>query len=449
MQLSLSPSDRSVRSVGILALVFGIAACQARAPAPDGARAAINVAPLQLPGVSKACWDVRVEGQGGGVVWQKGTPGQAPADKWPSDTGALCSDAYGSGPGGDIAYVGPCDASLVDDDNDGQPNDPNTNTVTLWLDGLYGASGSDPGDWRDPCPDGCQVDFDCKENADTKVDLNLTIMRAAQQGFFDIGVNFSDVFCSAKLDCKDALLHHGDVRDTTVVVAFACTAGQGGESTNLYLDDIVITCDGSPNAVPPVPPRTYTVTPSAATAGNHGALPPGVFQHATYFGTEDFQDIDKCYWNTAIGLDLANLEHGCRLELRGTAAGQPFTTPPFFHTPPDTVYPVIDWTVPLTDAGGALICGAHPLDGGNGVATTYTPFTGETFVNRYPCGGTPSTSRLTCDGKVSGVGDVVVGQTGDHVSVTAQGHTAYYPPLPSNLVIDTCCPDACCLEVTP
>jgi hypothetical protein len=43
-----------------------------------------------------------------------------------------------------------------------------------------------------------------------------------------------------------------------------------------------------------------------------------------------------------------------------------------FETPTNTTYPYISVNVPLTGASG-LTCTRHPLDGSNGVSTTYTP----------------------------------------------------------------------------
>ena len=45
--------------------------------------------------------------------------------------------------------------------------------------------------------------FPCTPNADTPVDFDVTVMRQANQGFFDVAVSFDAIFCAAKLDCCD------------------------------------------------------------------------------------------------------------------------------------------------------------------------------------------------------------------------------------------------------
>ncbi|MFT7582300.1 MAG: hypothetical protein ACI9MR_003982, partial [Myxococcota bacterium] len=107
----------------------------------------------------------------------------------------ICATQFGNGPGGDWSYIAPCDAS----------DDARSHTVTIWLDTLDvtgPATPLSPGDdYHDPCPTGCALPVTCTENADTPVNFNITVMRTAGQGFFDIAVSFDDVFCSAKLDC--------------------------------------------------------------------------------------------------------------------------------------------------------------------------------------------------------------------------------------------------------
>lgn len=138
-------------------------------------------------------------------MWSKGTPG---LNGGTPDTDALCSDRFGNGAGGALSYVGPCDA-----DGQADPGDADgerMNSVTVWFDGLYGASGGyiDPNGtqgWQNPCVDaagaevGCTLDVLCEENADARVAFDFTVMREANQGFFDIAVSFEDVFCSAKV----------------------------------------------------------------------------------------------------------------------------------------------------------------------------------------------------------------------------------------------------------
>lgn len=185
----------------------------------------LAVAPLTLPGIGKACYDLEVRNgaaRTGEVVWSRGTPG---LNGGVTDPTAICSDRYGSG--SDITYIAPCDAAgQLDPDPEGE----RVNSVTVWVDGLYDTNGAylaptGTHSWQNPCDDGCSLDVLCEENRDTLAAFDLTVMRDANQGFFDVAVNFEDIFCSAKLDCRSELLHRGDVRDATAVVAFACASG--------------------------------------------------------------------------------------------------------------------------------------------------------------------------------------------------------------------------------
>ena len=131
---------------------------------------------------------------------------------------ALRSSAYGDGAGA-LTYVAPCDAS-----GDGAA------TVRLTLTSLYDADGGeiDPASYENPTP--LARSTTCAPNADTPVRFDITLMRRAEQGFFDVAVAFSDIFCSAKFDCRGedgepiALLHDPltEARSTTMVMAFAC-----------------------------------------------------------------------------------------------------------------------------------------------------------------------------------------------------------------------------------
>ncbi|MBL8788766.1 MAG: hypothetical protein JNJ59_27975 [Deltaproteobacteria bacterium] len=578
--------------VGIVAgcLVTGLVACVEGAE--PGGKVAVGIAALELPGVSNACFTLSVHngapGAGGQLVWTR--PG-------------VCADDFGDGTGS-IAYVGTCDANV-----------PNDNVVSLVLEDLY--TGTPPAalggvGYVNPCPANqpCKRSVPCLENADAAVTFNLTVMRDADQGFFDIAVNFADVFCSAKFDCLDSegdtleLLHDpatGD-RAPTGVLGFACTSGQG-ETTWLHMDDIVITCQGGTTTVDPSPGvcsddptfsddtfapawssgfiaggnvpsgnfgtfstaqvtgggnttptdpdpyleaditnrgdgrvHTYALMPGAtwnpstqgpitgirarydirlrsitgaqipstdfnpvqpsqggnaqfaieqggiiyapslgsvcpaetncdtwrtrsgnwvvpaqigalsnaigspgapplnltnggpvrfgvligltggnpnyvfhydyevdnfaveldvdcveALPGNAGAVLPGTFQTAVYWGRENFSGLDKCYWNTALGWNLGaeGLGKNCVLTTRGTASPTEFIGG---ATPANTTWPVISWTIPITDNDGALVCGAHPLNGpGSGVTTGYTEGTAETFDQSRACPPAPAT----------------------------------------------------------
>ncbi len=440
----------------VLACATGLAplSCGSRAPDATGPSLALSIAPLQLAGIDYACYDLRIDGPAG-PVWSAGDPTRAYVD---GDTDTLCSWRYGNGAGGDLAYIAPCDA----DDGDAEAPATADNTVTLWVDGLYRDPDGDHdptedvdiGDWQDPCPDGCTLTATCRENADTLVAFELTLLRQANQGFFDVAVNFADVFCSAKLDCQDTLLHDPATgeRGPTAVLAFACTAGAAPdgapEPTHLYLDDVRVDCAG--------PPATsYLINPSLGP-GNLGGRAPGLFQIATYRGQESLPGYSKCYWNTALGLDVETLADpgvlgpDCTLHARGTASAAPLDGG---HTPADAIYPVLTWSVPLTDDTGALVCDSHPLNGTpSGVATTYTDSSGEHFDCALDCvtGSVTCPGRAVCDASPLGLDTPITlsqseGGAGAPSLVTlAFEGTDYTYTLPPGYAVSTCCADDCC-----
>ncbi len=250
-----------------LRLGFGIVAAPIIGCAqPSGDGLNVVVSPLQLPGIGAACYDLAVyAGQGATrqTVWTHGDPTRTAlghdqalppsptnATPGPQDTDAICSTVYGNRGGGDISYIGTCDAS--NDSNLALPGVQND--VTIWFDGLYTVDGNKPqaevGEWRDPCPDGCTLSVDCNENEDSLVRFDFTVMREAQQGFFDIAVNFEDVFCSAKVDCQyadgrpiEALFDANGDRQQTAIAAIACTAGPGQDAgTVLHMNGVRVEC---------------------------------------------------------------------------------------------------------------------------------------------------------------------------------------------------------------
>lgn len=383
-----------------ITLIAGLGACGLDHPArlSDGLR--IQVAPLSLPYLSKVCYDLRVTNGPDGTgekVWDKGQPG---LNGGTPDVGALCSTQYGDSGGGAITYVGPCDA-------DG-PGGERMNSVTLWFDGLYDTSGAyiapdGPEGWQNPCVDGagaevgCTLNVPCRENADSAVDFDLTIMRQANQGFFDVGVNFDDIFCSAKVDCAYPATQSTPARPIelvfdpatnqrvqSVVWAFACTDGDpSGASTatatHLYMDDLVLDCvDSAGSHV------RYTI-PAAAGPGNlystTSVAPPPLVQAMVFEGKELIRngelEADKLYWNVVLGLNASffapasGMAPTCTLETRATASKGPLAEG---VTPINANYPYVDVSVPL-NSGSLITCSQHPLNGEDehaGVATRYT-----------------------------------------------------------------------------
>ena len=311
---------------------------------PTGPSVTLTVAPLTLSGITDARYQLAVRNAGDDPILDR----------------TIDSRGYGAGDGS-LSYVGPCDASS------------NPNVLSLTLLDLYegdgGATQVDPASYANPGT--VETEFTCVDNADVAVDVALTVARDAQQGFFDVAVDFDNIFCSAKLDCVDAqgqplrlLFDAGGARARTAVVALACTGGLNGADTTLYRDDLVVACTGG----------TATVDPSAGP-GNLAVSagitdPQGVlFAAAVYRGDEQL-GYDKRYWNVLLG--LAPSAANCTLATRATAARDPFAAG---TTPTGTTYPFVVWSVPLTGAGGALACTHHPLGGASpndGVAIAYT-----------------------------------------------------------------------------
>lgn len=392
------------------------AACSSESSRPDGPHLSIQVAPLALSTIDEVSFTLRVDNADDDLVWEKS---------------GLLSTKYGTGKG-DLTYIGPCDA-------DASPNDVTLTIDTLTANGIPLTAA----DWQNPTP--VTLTAPCTENADTPVAFNLTVMRSAVQGFFDIAVNFSDIFCSAKVDCQPTLLHDPATsqRGLTAVFAFACTSGEN-QKTSLYLDDVRVEC-GTPVTA------TYPINPAPAKDGNQGPVvasppppapaSPGLFQTAVYWGDEQLPNLEKCYWNQALGLDLAALGPNCRLKAEATAADHVL---PGKLTPENTKYPKIAIDVPLTDALGGLACATNPLNGpGSGVTTTYTDFTREHFSYERVCNDKPTTSTLACIGNIPGIPKVTFTEDTAGVTAAAGTFTAQYR-LPSGVHFTECCGDFCC-----
>jgi len=346
-----------------LVLAVGLAACDAEtvADAPES-RVAIDVAPLSLPGIDDATYTLTVIA-GSDTVWSQ----------------TVTSSAYGDG-AGSVSYVGPCDASV----------DPNT--VQLELDELRadGAPLTDGVDYNNPAPSGSPIELDvtCAQNADTPVTFDLTVARAASQGFFDIGVNFSDIFCSAKLDCLDAE-GSGDLkllfnpltgaRDLTAVLGFSCTAGPGS-STILALDPVTIVCDSGDAFFVDVAGGPGNLNPPFPGPTNDTDL---IFQAAVFRGAELIAGAGKAYWNVAIGLNSDAFDNlgACVM----TAAGTVFEgTSSDGATPADTTYPFVSWYVELVDEDGLYVCGANELNNsGEAVVIDQTDVLGRPFYATF------------------------------------------------------------------
>ncbi len=396
-------------AAGVAAGGCGEGVREGAGPARAG-RVAVAVAPLTLSGVGNVTYRLTVQN------------GASPADT--VFEVEVDADRFGDGRGG-VAYVGPCDAA------------DNPNRVTIEILTLEDEAGQviDEAGWRDPTP--VSLTVACVENADVAVDFDLTILRDAEQGFFDVAVELSDIFCSAKLDCVDALLHNGAERDTTVVVAWACTAGPGQQSW-LYMDPVVVWCsDGT----------QLTVSPGGAL-GNQGGLAPYFFQSALYRGAEALPGLDKCYANTAIGVDLEAMpaDLDCHVRAAATAAEARW---PMGNTPAGAVYPYVVWDVPIVE-DGVLVCGKHAVDQpDSGVRTTYTTVSqGHHFAAAMSCTDTPvvEPTGLVCQTGL-GDGDAVelIDRGGQAIEIVVGGISMGMKQLPDGYALATeCCQDVCC-----
>jgi hypothetical protein len=339
------------------------------APSVAG-KVTVAVAALELPGVTDACYDLEVKNDEDQVVWSETT---------------ICASAYGAG--GDITYIGTCDAT------DGPDADLiATNTVTLRVKSLSSTSGP-INDFINPCaaplsPNGCQLSAPCVENADTPITFNLTIMREANQGFFDIGVNFRDIFCSAKYDCGTLespieLLHDGaGLRSKTHVIGFACTASPGANiETKLWFSDVDVTCTGASPSTSTIAANLKTGNLCVAGSANGSTAPSScaegtalpaegpLYQAAVYSGVENLGGMNKVYLNLAFGIETPfPASTTCSLSFSATAddANDPVLVDG--AVPDGNIYPFIKFDIPNL----ATCVGNHAVNTTTEVTTEYT-----------------------------------------------------------------------------
>jgi len=391
------PSGRRLLALLVLCPLIVALSCEADGTAPGDGEASITltVAPMGLSGVGDVTYLVTVTNGDSDVVWSR----------------EVSSSRSGDGAGA-ITYVGPCDAAV------------NPNTVAVAVVAIEEDSGEPlpASRYFNPAPADNPLTalVECRTNQNTPVAFDITVAMHARQGFFDVAVSFDHIFCSAKLDCLgdggaplrllfDPLT---GLRAQTAVLGFACTAGHERD-THLWMDPVVITCDGGgPFAI--------------NVAGGPGNLDPSfpgpapnltdlVFQAAAFRGAEELDAHDAwnlAYWNIAIGLNehaFSTLER-CQLQGMATASGEPFIGG---ATPPGMRYPVVVWDVTLIE-DGELTCAHHELDSGQGVNTAYTASTGHHFYSSFrratgevnvAVGVPDDTSLLSCQHDVLDPGD--------------------------------------------
>ena len=380
----------------LVAVALATAGCSSEPePAREAAVVGVNVAALNLQGVGDVVWDLEVRNGASPsqVVWQR----------------RVSSSGYGDG-AGSASYVGPCDAGA------------NPNTVRVWVVGVYeapvsvlgtfssGGVGATTGTavaFQNPTATGpLSRDVVCSENTDVAVQFDVALMRPAQQGFFDIAVNFNNIFCSAKFDCcadgdgtpgcaasgaedLKLLFDAAGSRASTMVLAFACTAGPtAGVETQLYLDDLVLDCSSPPASFA----ADLTIDPSGVAGNQCVAGADGMsgcddvvtegsgvdadtylYQIGVYRGVEQLTSggaaAQKVYWNVALGVKRPAIT-GCWLRTQGTADDALDTAG--VHNgviPAGAVYPFVQWDVNLAT------CTAQELEFGDAAAMVRPEYT--------------------------------------------------------------------------
>jgi|GEM_PF-834557 len=363
----------AAQHAGALAALAWIGLSCVGGPAePPGPQVEIRVAPFEISAVTNADYRLTVRNAADEIVWQR----------------EVSAASHGGG-AGDIAYVGPCDATS------------NPNTVGVEVLALYSGAGGDteidmslyglPGE--------ITRDVECLANQDVAVDFDITILidPPDMPAFLSVGVGFDDIFCSAKLDCEGAsgepleLLHDPatGARARTAVVALACTAGVDA-ATVLYRSDLAVHCDDNGATAggnlldvvvdPSLGPGNLS-TADGGISGDAGVL----FAAQVTRGDEQIASYNKAYWNVLLG--VADTAKGCTLTATATANDG---TWPADTIPEGQVWPYIDWTVDLTDTNGDLTCTTHPLGstdaGHEGVSALYTDGVATTWAHVYVSG---------------------------------------------------------------
>jgi hypothetical protein len=316
-----------------LVLAWLVASCTG-APAETAlGRVEILVAPFDLTEVTDATYTLRLRNGDGDVVWVKED---------------ISSSRYGDGDGS-LTYVGTCDPTSL------------PNSIELVLVDLYDGTLVIPAsEYQNPCTptEPCVLPVTCSESGETQpaIEFNLTIAMSSleNKGFFDIGIRFSDIFCSSQLSCRDELLFVASERSKTHTLGFTCVAGVA-TTTHLYIDDLVVTCDNG----------SASLNPSLET-GNQVELGP-VGAWSIFRNNVELAGMRQGYWNIAFA--LVSSANNCHVSSMMTASEEALVDQ---VTPAHTTYPFIILDYPLGDAADAC----HPLQQldsvGSGLWTEYT-----------------------------------------------------------------------------
>jgi hypothetical protein len=348
-----------------LALASGVAltGCVGGAPpGTSGSNLALAVQALAFAEVGDIAYHVSVESPLGPV--------------WEAD---LLASRYGDGTS--LSYVGPCDASP-----EAQPQ-----TIALRVDALYDTQGAliSSDAWAKPST--LELTAVCQADTDVPVAFELTLMRRAAQGFFDIAVSFDDIFCSAKLDCEEDdggpifLVHGADgERAPSVVLALSCV-DPGSTDLRLYLTDVAVDCGAGPIAV------DLSGGPGVLYGASDPAPAP-LLQAMRFSGLQSYTNsatgevAGGAYLTAALALDVDAIDQRCTLAAEATAHDGELAD---FTLPSHATYPVISWELDLTSPGvDGYACTQHALDApGSGVATGYSAATPPFAVVGYPAAG--------------------------------------------------------------
>lgn len=327
----------------LAALPVLVLACESypgEGAAKANGRIAVSTSALSLSGISEACYSLQVTNAAGDIVWSKRD---------------VCSTQYGDSKGG-ISYVGTCDATSPEHE------------VSLTLTSMTDSSGAAVTDFTNPCPSGsaCTQKATCVENRDTPVDFDLTVMRSAEQGFFDVAVSIDDVACSAKIDCDSKLLTNPETgeRAPTMVLAFACSSGS---AEAMRMSDIVLDCDS------PQGPISITIDPSEFS-GNYSRSWGRPHEHVTEVAswrTPSSSSSSSASWAVGIAPDLSSLQErgvtSCTLHAAATATKSTDAS----WSPPEG-YPYVDWSVPVVGQGGNGLAVTCPRDVATGQSSGLT-----------------------------------------------------------------------------